>query len=389
MEKIKVVTIGHSYVVAMNRAVMREISLDPDFDITVGAPDFFHGSLRKVKIEPEEISSRLRLVSLPCFLTQKMHIFFYNPMKLNKLLKEGSFDCAYFWEEPYILSGWQLAQRAHQVQLPFFFNTFQNLLKKYIPPFGWMENQTVDKASSYVAGGQLVLEAMNKKGWTLKGEFVPPAVDTSQFIPMSNDEKIKKRKQLGIAGPVIGFLGRLSEEKGCDIFMKSLERLKDLEWSLLVMGSGEYKSKIEEWAQKNNIQDRVKVIFLNHEEVPQFLPVCDLLICPSQTRKFWKEQFGRMLVEAFASGVPIIGSDSGEIPRVIDQAGVVLKEDDVSAWENELRHFILRPQDFESFKELGLKRAQKFSVESVAQSYKNIFIRLKENSSQLKLYNYF
>jgi len=43
----------------------------------------------------------------------------------------------------------------------------------------------------------------------------------------------------------------------------------------------------------------------------------DVLVLPSRSRSFWKEQFGRVLIEAMACGVPVIGSSSGEIPNVI------------------------------------------------------------------------
>ena len=51
---------------------------------------------------------------------------------------------------------------------------------------------------------------------------------------------------------------------------------------------------------------------------------------PSLTRPNWKEQFGRVLIEAMASGVPVIGSDSGAIPDVIGQAGLIFPEGDFS-----------------------------------------------------------
>ena len=54
----------------------------------------------------------------------------------------------------------------------------------------------------------------------------------------------------------------------------------------------------------------------------------DVLVGPSLTTPRWKEQFGRMLVEAMACGVPVIGSDSGEIPHVIGDAGIVVPEGD-------------------------------------------------------------
>jgi glycosyltransferase involved in cell wall biosynthesis len=57
----------------------------------------------------------------------------------------------------------------------------------------------------------------------------------------------------------------------------------------------------------------------------------DTLVLPSLTRANWKEQFGRVLVEAMASGVPVIGSDSGAIPGVVGDAGLIVPEGDVGA----------------------------------------------------------
>jgi glycosyltransferase involved in cell wall biosynthesis len=52
----------------------------------------------------------------------------------------------------------------------------------------------------------------------------------------------------------------------------------------------------------------------------------DVLVLPSRTRPNWKEQFGRSLVEAMACGVTVVGSDSGEIPHVIGDAGLLFPE---------------------------------------------------------------
>jgi glycosyltransferase involved in cell wall biosynthesis len=60
-------------------------------------------------------------------------------------------------------------------------------------------------------------------------------------------------------------------------------------------------------------------------------------VLPSLTRRNWKEQFGRVLVEAMACGVPVIGSDSGAIPEVIGEAGLIVPEGDIQALADALR----------------------------------------------------
>jgi glycosyltransferase involved in cell wall biosynthesis len=65
--------------------------------------------------------------------------------------------------------------------------------------------------------------------------------------------------------------------------------------------------------------------------MPEILNTMDALVLPSRTRRNWKEQFGRALIEAMACDVPVVGSDSGEIPHVIGEAGLVFPEGDVTA----------------------------------------------------------
>jgi glycosyltransferase involved in cell wall biosynthesis len=62
-----------------------------------------------------------------------------------------------------------------------------------------------------------------------------------------------------------------------------------------------------------------------------WMAALDCLVLPSRTTPRWKEQFGRVLVEAMACEVAVVGSDSGEIPRVIGGGGVVFPEGDTAA----------------------------------------------------------
>lgn len=375
IQPIHVLSIGHSYVVSLNRAILREISKDPQFKVTIGAPAVFKGSLRTIELEPEPAGSEVHLVPLQAHMTQRMHLFAYDHFELKKLFNQP-FDCAHFWEEPYIFAGYQLGGMASKVKLPFLYRTAQSLIKNYVLPFSYFEKKSLQRANRWVAGGQLVYNAMIEKGWKKPGQILTLAVDTDRFKPFDDLKKQKAKKTLGLKGPVIGYLGRLSEEKGCDLFMEALSQLKHKDWSFLVMGSGPYKEKIEAWVRLNGLQDRVQIGLFSHEDVPEVLPVCDLLICPSQTRSFWKEQFGRMIVEAFAAGVPVMGSDSGEIPRVLGEAGLVLPEADVSSWREAIEGFLDHPESLKCYREAGLKRVHQFSAKTIGEQYKEVYRNL-------------
>jgi len=87
-------------------------------------------------------------------------------------------------------------------------------------------------------------------------------------------------------------------------------------WRVMFVGGGPEEGFLRDWAQGQNGRARV-VTGVSHDEVPAYLSTMDILCAPSETTKRWREQFGRMIVEAQSCGVCVLGSDSGEIPHTI------------------------------------------------------------------------
>jgi glycosyltransferase involved in cell wall biosynthesis len=75
-------------------------------------------------------------------------------------------------------------------------------------------------------------------------------------------------------------------------------------------------------------------------EMPSFYNKLDAIVVPSRTRSNWKEQFGRVIIEAMACGVPVIGSDSAAIPEVVGDDGLIFPEGQVEALAACLQHLI-------------------------------------------------
>ncbi len=377
---LRVLTIGHSYCVALNRALAREVARDTDFDVTVAAPSFFHGDLRPVENEPEPTDSRLKVVPIDTRLSKIVHLFTYDNAALKKIVREGDFDVVHAWEEPFILAGYQVARALRKSNARFCFRTAQSYVKRYPPPFSFFERRVLSRAQGWIAGASLVREAMLRRGFpAAQGRVLNLAVDLDAFKPLSDDEKAATRKELGLGGLVIGFVGRLAKDKGLDVLMSALERLpKDRSWSLLLLGSGDYREKVMSWAEQNGFRDRVKVMLVKHAEMPRFVGSMDMMVAPSQTMKNWREQFGRMLIEAFACGVPVIGSDSGEIPFVIADAGKVVPEADVGEWARAIGELLDDADARADLKRRGLERAHKYSVASIAAQYRDYYRWLAE-----------
>jgi len=102
---------------------------------------------------------------------------------------------------------------------------------------------------------------------------------------------------------------------------------------------------------------RVRVVTdVAHDDVPEHLNAMDLLCAPSQTTRRWREQFGRMLIEAMACGVPVIASRSGEIPHAVGDAGLLVDEADVSGWTAAIERLLGDPSLRRDLSARGLAR---------------------------------
>src|SRR5258708_36165232 len=107
---LRVLAIGHSYVLAVNRTYLRALAADGRFRVTVAAPQFFQGDLRPLTLEPEPAGSPLTVVGLPADWTQFIHWFGYREAALHRLVRRGNFDVVPAREEPFLRAGGQVAR---------------------------------------------------------------------------------------------------------------------------------------------------------------------------------------------------------------------------------------------------------------------------------------
>jgi len=136
---------------------------------------------------------------------------------------------------------------------------------------------------------------------------------------------------------VIGFAGGLVPEKGIETLLQAMARSWRDGWEVRLAGAGADRDRLRELATSLGLGDAVRFVGrISSTEMPEFYRSLDVLVLPSRTRSNWKEQFGRVLVEAMACGVPVIGSESGEIPGVIGEAGLLFAEGDAQALSEQL-----------------------------------------------------
>lgn len=310
-----------------------------------------------------------------------IHLHTPNPMMLLALMMTGCRIPVVISHHSDVIKPLQ-ALISHRIPLVYF--SFQSHFKQYPPPFNWIERFAISRAAGWICSGQTVAETLkHRQGYSLPMRLIPLGVDVNSFYP-SPDAGLQIRRSLAWeeqGAPVIGYLGRLVPEKGLDLLMRVLDRLQT-PWRALFVGTGPMEATLRTWANRHG--DRVRICTdVKHSDVPQYLNAMDILCAPSQTTPQWREQFGRMLVEAFACGVPVIGSDSGEIPYVIQDAGVVVGERDEQSWVQALSDLLESPSRRQELAEKGLHRAHAvYAWPIIAKQYLEFFTELLD--SQIK-----
>jgi phosphatidyl-myo-inositol dimannoside synthase len=381
---IKVLSIGHSYAIALNRAILRELARDRSFAITVGAPRVLDGDLRRTACEPEPARSRLRMVALDATFTGYVNLLGYDAVQLARLIESDAFDIVFAWVEPWTLAARQIVDALGRRAVRFCFWTFQNLPRKYPRPFAAIEKRVVARADLWIAGTDAIRQVQIARGYpSRRARVLPHAVDATRFRPSASRTRQAMLRTLNLRAPVIGFAGRLVEEKGLDIVMAAVERLDaSLPWSVLIMGAGPYETIVKSWARRRGRAARVRIRLLKHDDVPRYLAAVDLLLVPSQTRAHWREQFGRVVIEAFAAGVPVIASDSGALPYCAGNAARVIAEGDVAAWSHALDALLRDVGARRALARRGRARARQFSAPVVAADLGRIFRALHQKGGR-------
>jgi glycosyltransferase involved in cell wall biosynthesis len=112
---------------------------------------------------------------------------------------------------------------------------------------------------------------------------------------------------------------------------------------MVFIGTGPYLDSLRKPVHRLGIEDRVHFLgYVPHSEIPKYLSHLDIVVLPSETQPNWKEQFGRVLVESMACGTAVLGSDSGEIPHLIERTGggLTFPEGDAAACARQLQRLL-------------------------------------------------
>lgn len=211
-----------------------------------------------------------------------------------------------------------------------------------------------------------------KKGYKKKIMEIPLGIDEKLYRPGIDIKDINKKYDLDSF--TIGFVGRVEHQKGIFDLIEALNIMKEYNWKCIIVGNGSSLSDVKKKVEEYCLVDRV--IFtgaVEPKDIPLFINAMDVLVVPSRTTFNWKEQFGRVIAEAMACGVPVIGSDSGAIPEVIGSGGVIFKEGDIYGLKNSIINLMENKEYREILKKNALERVKQYSWNSISKQFDEIY----------------
>jgi glycosyltransferase involved in cell wall biosynthesis len=159
---------------------------------------------------------------------------------------------------------------------------------------------------------------------------IPTGIDLDKYAPRHN-ESSPLRPALLTAGTsrLIGMVTVLRSWKGHRIFLEAIHALQKTDSlsdsHFIIAGEGPMRQLIESWIEELEIEDRVTLIG-HREDVPELLRALDILVLPSYAH----EGIPQIVLQAQASGTPVIGTTAGGIPEVItdEQTGLLVTPKD-------------------------------------------------------------
>jgi glycosyltransferase involved in cell wall biosynthesis len=348
---LRVLFVSHTYVVGVNQGKLRTIAAQ---GLTVGllAPSNWK-SLEWDRVLPlEQSGSGFKIYPGAVAGSGRGGAHGYAPWRIWQVLQDFQPDVIQVEEEVFSVCALELALWARLRRTALVVFGWENQRRSLSWIRRWMRQYVLETAVLVIAGNQDGARLLHEWGYRGLVEVMPQmGIDPAVFRAVAPADRGEFW---------IGYLGRLVPEKGIDTLLAAVGELRSagVQVRLIICGSGSGEADLRRQAE--GLGDWVTWQGgIPHDQAPAALAQFDGLVLPSRSTPRWKEQFGHVLIEAMAIGVPVVGSDSGEIPHVIGRRDLVFAEGDAIGLARILRRLVEDREWRTEVRRYGLERVER------------------------------
>ncbi len=217
-----------------------------------------------------------------------------------------------------------------------------------------------------------------------KIKVIYPGVDTERFKPGNKPDELLSKNNIDRDSFVILYVGKLVSWKGIHNLVYAAKILKDKgikDFVVAVAGKGAQKENMQKLIRETKTDEHFRFLdFVSYAEIPDVYRMADVFVLTSYPTMTWQEQFGMVLVEAMASGKPVISTMSGSIPEVVGDAGILIPPGDYMSLANSILELIENKKLREDSGKAGRERAEQlFSASKNAQKFASFLNSMKES----------
>ena len=303
-------------------------------------------------------------------------LFFIN--KVSKNLKKNNYDKVIIENNASLFSIIKLRKNYIKYKDQYYFHLHNEILQTFGNKELIQGSKKIIGISEYI--NKTVLEKLEKidksKMKILKNCIDIERIDNDEFINDEINEKIKLKSD----DIKIVFVGRICEEKGIKELIEAILNINNPKIKLIIVGKSFYKTKVESIFEKElmqiteNIKDNILFTgYIEHKEIYSVYKMADIVALPS----IWQEPAGLTIIEAAATGVPLITTDAGGITEYVDSnSAIIIKNDEniVKNIEKAINKILSDKNLRKKFYDNAIKIRELYSIEK----YYKEFIKILE-----------
>lgn len=366
---MRILRIAHASLTPQLRERERALArCHPDLELEVVTTNRW----REAEVEVKAVADDLFPVRKvrPC-LSRHIQLFAYDPRPIVAAMRAHRPHLIDLNAEPFSVQCAEVLTLRNWFapRVPVVLQCAQNILRDYPPPFSWFRGRAGKQCAAAYVCSETVRDVLRETGFLKPVRIIPFGVNLEAFHPRAASHRDASKPL------TIGFVGRMFPGKGLSVLARALAKLSREDWQLLVVGDGPARESFARMLDSLGLTGRTRFTGgIGYEQMPKLFRQMDIVVVPSRTTKRVREQFGRVIVEAMASGVPVIGSDSGAIPEVIGGAGLVVPHADADALAAAIRQLLTNDKLRRELALAGRDRvARHYSWEQVASQMYELF----------------